>query len=208
MENSNENNSRLNRNKKRKSDKILNWLIGAVVLGIIIVGWGVLSPIYEEQVEEEIPNGEEDIVVQEDEQETDELAGIDGVEDDTPEEEVIEPEEIEVIEHPADSSVAQSIIDPTWEPIGTTQTGEHVSLYDGTSVDWKEKERALLYATGLTEDNVIFKRIQNGGSPQKSIGIVTSLDSTEKYRVYLEWIDGEGWKPTQLDVLNTLDFNN
>ena len=30
------------------------------------------------------------------------------------------------------------------------QTGEHVSLYDGESVDWDEKKQAIAYATGLT----------------------------------------------------------
>lgn len=46
--------------------------------------------------------------------------------------------------------------------------------------------------------------VGNGGSPQKSIGTVTSKDQTEKYRIYLEWVDGQGWKPTQMDVLNQL----
>lgn len=210
MENSNDNQSRASRNKKRRSDKILNWLIGAVVVGILIVGWSVLSPNKEEQAEEEEPpthEADDTAQNQEDEPQSDEVEETENeASEDQTEEEESEQEDVEIIENPEEAYVSESIIDPGWEPIGTVQTGEHVSLYDGKSDDWKEKQEALLYATGLTEDNVIYVRIKNGGNPQKSIGIVSSLDYTEKYRVFLEWVDGEGWKPTQLDVLNTLEF--
>jgi len=106
-----------------------------------------------------------------------------------------------------DAIIAETIINNAWKPIGTTQTGDHVSQYDGTSVDWNEKKQALAYATGLPQDSMIFLKIKNGGGPQKSIGIVSSRDSTQKYRVYLEWVDGEGWKPVKMDKLTTLDFD-
>lgn len=105
-----------------------------------------------------------------------------------------------------DAVVDETISNTSWEPIGTSQQGNHVSVYDGKSKDWQEKEKALSYATGLSHEDMIFWKIKNGGSPQKSIGIVSSKDKSAKYRVYLEWVDGEGWKPTQMDVLNTLDF--
>lgn len=106
-----------------------------------------------------------------------------------------------------DAVVDETVSNTSWKPVGTTQSGNHVSQYDGSSVDWQEKKKALAYATGMTENDMIFLKIKNGGSPQKSIGIVSSKDKSKKYRVYLEWVDGEGWKPTQMDVLNTLDFN-
>ena len=105
-----------------------------------------------------------------------------------------------------DAVVDETVSNTSWEPIGTSQTGKHESVYDGKSMDWQEKEKALAYATGLSQNDMIFWKIKNGGSPQKSIGIVSSKDKSKKYRVYLEWVDGEGWKPTQMDVLNTLDF--
>jgi flagellar basal body-associated protein FliL len=105
-----------------------------------------------------------------------------------------------------DDIIAETVIDTAWKPVGTTQTGEHVSLYDGVSADWNEKKQALSYATGLPQDSMIFLKIKNGGDPQKSIGIVSSRDSVQKYRVYLEWVDGEGWKPVKMDKLTTLDF--
>ena len=108
---------------------------------------------------------------------------------------------------PADEIIDETVINASWEPIGTTQTGEHASQYDRASVDWVEKQQALAYATGLSQDSMIFWKIKNGGGPQKSVGIVSSTNKAEKYRVYLEWVDGEGWKPVKMDVLNTLDFD-
>ena len=70
----------------------------------------------------------------------------------------------------------------------------------------QKKQQALAYATGLSQDSMIFWKIKNGGGPQKSVGIVSSKDKVEKYRVYLEWVDGKGWKPVKMDVLKTLDF--
>src|SRR5699024_3718415 len=95
----------------------------------------------------------------------------------------------------------KAIVNPDWKPVGTKQTGEHVSKYDGQSDDWNEKKKAISYATGLSEDQLYFDRIQNGGSPQKSEGIVRSKDNSKKYKVYLEWVDGQGWKPVKMDVL-------
>ncbi|PID22903.1 hypothetical protein CSV61_00145 [Sporosarcina sp. P3] len=93
------------------------------------------------------------------------------------------------------------VVNPDWKPIGTKQTGEHVSKYDGQSDDWHEKKKAISYATGMSEDQLYFDRIQNGGSPQKSEGIVRSTDNSKKFKVYLEWVDGQGWKPVKMEVL-------
>ncbi|MDN7240405.1 YrrS family protein [Planococcus sp. N028] len=104
-----------------------------------------------------------------------------------------------------DPIVEETVINTSWEPVKTTQKGEHVSVYDKGSVDWKEKVKAITYATGLKEDNMYIMRLQNGGGPQKSVGVVQSKDQKEKYRVHLEWIDGEGWKPVKMDILKTLE---
>lgn len=208
MSQSNEENSRATRNQKRTSDRLANWLIAAVVIGIFITGWMVLSPDGSVQHKEESLEQEEgDGAVGDSEPPREEPA--EQLENEMEDEPALDSEDksIEIIEDSPDSFVSESRIDPTWEPIGTTQSGEHVSLYDGDSVDWKEKEQALLYATGLTEEDVIFWKIKNGGSHQQSVGIVSSKDQVEKYRVHLEWVDKEGWKPVRLDVLNTLEFD-
>ena len=45
----------------------------------------------------------------------------------------------------------------------------------------------------------------NGGRPDKSIGVVSSNNKSEIHRVYLQWVDGQGWKPEKMEVLNTLE---
>lgn len=105
-----------------------------------------------------------------------------------------------------DVNVLETIINPAWKPIGTKQTGEHVSLYDLESLDWYEKKDAIAYATGHPTDALIYWKIKNGGSPQKSIGIVSTKNKSEMYKVYIEWVDNEGWLPVSMDVLTNLDF--
>ncbi|WP_088007982.1 YrrS family protein [Indiicoccus explosivorum] len=108
-------------------------------------------------------------------------------------------------EDSADPLVKETIVNTGWEPIGTEQTGEHVSRYDGSSADWQEKLEAIAYATGLNADEMIVWMIENGGGPQKSVGVVSNSANTEHFRVYLQWVDGEGWKPEKVDVLTTAE---
>lgn len=104
-----------------------------------------------------------------------------------------------------DPIVEETVINTSWEPVGTSQSGNHASVYEKGSVDWNEKIQAISYATGLGEDNMYIMMVKNGGGPQKSIGVVQSKDQSQKYRVHLEWVDNEGWKPVKMDVLKTLD---
>ncbi|MBD8015766.1 MULTISPECIES: DUF1510 family protein [Planococcus] len=107
-------------------------------------------------------------------------------------------------EDSSDPIVDETVINTSWEPVGTKQKGDHVSVYQKDSVDWNEKVKAVSYATGLDSNNMYVMMIKNGGGPQKSIATVQSKDESEKYRVHLEWVDGEGWKPVKMDVLKTL----
>lgn len=215
--------SRRNRKKKRnRANNILNILIAVVVVLIITVASTIFmsgndeAPLKEKETaltteqapEEDEGDGASDEV---DKDKVEDGSGDDGQEDfaiaDEAEGEVDEQSGIITYMNPDDDVVVETLVDTSWEPIGTTQTGEHVSLYDGNSVDWEEKKQALAYATDLPLDSMEFWKIKNGGSPQHSIGVVSSADKSEKYRVYLEWVDGQGWKPVKMDVLKTLDFN-
>ncbi|KIL44487.1 YrrS family protein [Jeotgalibacillus soli] len=99
--------------------------------------------------------------------------------------------------------VEEVTVNDGWKPIGTTQTGEHVSIYDESSVDWSEKVQAISYATGISEQEMTIWFIGNHEQhPQKSVGTVSpSNDASIKYRVYLEWVDQEGWKPVKMEKL-------
>lgn len=222
--------SRLNRKRGRnQSDNILNILIAVVVLAIIITASIIFlggedkdkanqkSPdTTEENKNDDVTSddtdgtGTNDPASKKDDQSTDNSDESDAADESVEKDKTDLEEDPGVVKYESsdDPVVDETIIQTGWEPIGTTQTGEHVSLYDGKSADWKEKIAAISYATNLSEDALIIWKIKNGGDPQKSIGIVSTKDKVEKYRVYLEWVDDKGWKPVKMDVLNTLDFNH
>ena len=221
------------RNHKRKKNNILNILIGIVVLLIIIVTVNLVTGDEEKEspntstansgLEENSEN-----VDDEKEKESEEVVGNSTQSDDTTssnEESASETEqnvstdveenenenenenEIGTVttEPSNDTNIESVVIDSGWQPIGTEQSGDHVSSYDGSSVDWNEKVKALGYAANLDPSNMFVKHIGNGGSPQKSIGTVTSKDGSEIYRISLEWVNGEGWKPTKKEILKSLN---
>lgn len=221
-------NSRLNRpNRKKKANTILNILIGIVLLLIIVVVVNIVTSDDTKKV-----NEKEDAATSEetlkDEPETDSLSetaenpagSTESEKKNTTTEEKTDSNEQaaeeqntsenndsgNVITEPStEPNVEAVIVDPAWAPIGTTQTGEHISSYEAKSIDYVEKVQALAYAAGLDESNMYVKFLGNGGSPQKSIGTVTSKDGKEIYRISLEWVDGQGWKPTKKEKLTTLE---
>ncbi|WP_255485280.1 YrrS family protein [Sporosarcina sp. BP05] len=221
--------SRVERKKGRNRNKVLNSMIAVVVVLIVVATVAIFSgnksdkepsgieetangsPVNED-VAEDVKDDDKDNGIEDSkptsEEETSEPANTietDKADETTTGDDSDEPSSVTSV--PSDDAIiAETVTDTAWKPIGTTQTGEHVSLYDVKSVDWNEKKQALAYATGLSQDSMIFWKIKNGGGPQKSIGIVSSRDSSQKYRVYLEWVDGEGWKPVKMDKLTTLDF--
>lgn len=91
-----------------------------------------------------------------------------------------------------------------WEPIGTEQEGPHTIVYDEGSQDRIEMEQAIRVATGLGEEDMITWWLQRGGD-QQVIGTVSNRAETEIYRVYLTWVDNEGWQPTLVEVLKEND---
>lgn len=220
-------NSRLNHPKrKKKKNMILNVLIAVVLLLIIIVVVNIVvdkepetskvddsTSVSEEANADTSTNDDEE--VEEDSTETEKDTSEENTDstiqtpsqEENNESESSETEEQEnVVSEPSEDPVVEEVVvDPSWAPIGTSQSGEHASSYDSNSVDYKEKVQALSYGSGLDSSNMFVKRLGNGGSPQKSIGTVTSKDGKEIYRIYLEWVDGEGWKPTKKEKLTTLE---
>lgn len=227
--------------KRRKTNFILNILIGIVFLAIVVVGYSILfgdsgsetkdTPQQEEKgltegsVDGEREDGvvagedgtdtaetgtqdknETDIVDEEDDPSAGEGIDSDGEEqgDSTIEEEG--DGEIIVEETSDDPNVMKTVIDPSWQPVGTSQTGDHVTVYDEGSTDRVEMEKALAYATNTTVDQLIVWWLQRGEVPNKNvIGTVEAKDQGQVYRVYLEWVDGQGWKPTKLEYLREND---
>lgn len=211
--------SRFNqRSKRRKTNLILNGLIGIVLVliivvsGIIFMGNDDKATIEKEQEQgveasSEVNEGEStgqetkksNTVTDEEESSTDASASS---EESSKETSSSDNEGAIVTEGGADSNVVRTIVNPNWEPIGTVQTGEHTNVYEG--VDWDEMVAAIGYATGLSTDNMTIKFLGNDGH-NKSKGTVFSKDKTQIYRVSIEWIDGEGWKPTLVEELASIE---
>ena len=43
--------------------------------------------------------------------------------------------------------------------------------------------------------------LERNGGPEKAIGTVAPKDQSTTYRVYLQWVDGKGWKPVKMQEL-------
>lgn len=181
--------------KKQRADKMLNYLIVFMILlilitiTIIVKNAGSEPEPAKELNEQPIETVDKQPVKEDDEQDEVEQAPV-------------KEKEETLVE--GDPIVASVILDPAWEPTPTTQTGEHVSLYVA-STDWQEKIETLSRTTGLAHDNMIVLRVGNNGGTQNAIGVVTSADGAEKYRVSMEWVDEQGWLPTKLEKLHTTE---
>jgi cytoskeletal protein RodZ len=93
-----------------------------------------------------------------------------------------------------------------WEPIGTTQTGEHVTDYSDGSADRNEIKQAIAAVTGISADNMIEWWIGNAGDQQ----VTATVSDTQKEtiaRVQLDWVEGEGWQVTLVEELNEIPNN-
>jgi hypothetical protein len=208
------------RSKRRKTNLILNGLIGIVLVLIIVVSSIIFfgdnnKATTEKENEQSVEtagsaNKEKESSKDETEESNSKTSEEDSTSDSSAsnEEESNEDasssdnEEAIVTEGGADANVVRTIVNPGWKPVGTVQSGEHTAVYEG--VDWDEMVDAIEYATGLSEDNMTIKFLGNDGH-NKSKGTVFSKDKTQIYRVSIEWVDGEGWKPTLVEELASIE---
>ncbi|WP_286927438.1 MULTISPECIES: YrrS family protein [Lysinibacillus] len=197
----------------KKLDKLLNVLIGIVVVLIIITATYVFK--WQDDAEKAVkdePKQEQknDSKQVEEEPSPSKEENKDATTDEPSKEEPIEEEIVSEQDKPQETTSDNPIVDKVvtnknWKPTPTTQTGQHVSSYDVKSVDWAEKVATITTATGIEKDNMIIWRIQNNGSANTAIATVSTNDKTAMYRVSMEWIDQEGWLPVKLEQLNTLN---
>ncbi|MFE8703261.1 DUF1510 family protein [Cytobacillus sp. FJAT-54145] len=208
------------RSKKRKSNIILNSLIGVVVLLIGIVSATIFlgedeeastkvknsaennetteQATDDEETEETNSTDEDTSTDEESNSETETVEESDSNTEDTDSSESGHSETEVITEGSEDPNVLNTIVDPSWQPVGTTQTGEHVNVYGG--VDWDEMVKAISYATDIPVDNMTIHFLGNNGH-NKSVGTVYPKGKQNIYRVYIEWVDGQGWKPTKVEEL-------
>ncbi len=201
--------------RNKKLDKLLNVLIGVVVVLIIITATYVFKwqddadqAVKDEPAQEEKSGNNEKEVDKEPAKEQDKDLAVEEdktsaeeSEPDTSQEEQGTPEE-----STSDNPIVDKVItNKNWQPTPTTQTGQHVSSYDDKSVDWAEKVATVSTVTGIEQSNMIIWRMQNNGGPNSSVATVSTNDKSQMYRVSMEWVENEGWKPVKLEQLNTLE---
>ncbi|AXI09529.1 hypothetical protein CUC15_11615 [Oceanobacillus zhaokaii] len=209
-------NTRLNKfEKRRKTTKSITILLiaGAFLIVVLLAFWlfGGGSDETDNAAEEPMEESSE-IIINDDSKsndesnnntEKDEEAAEDESESTTPDEEEDTASDNEEVEtepaEPSDDNVAEAYVGE-WEPVGTEQTGPHTTTYDEGSADREEMKQAVSVATGLATTDMIEWWYENGGD-QKVIATVSDKAQTATYRVFITWIDGEGWQPTKVEKL-------
>lgn len=213
MNNNDDNDSRINKfEKRRKTTKSITilLLLGSVLIIVLLFMWifggndkesndpeGASSEIQRDENDSGDKKGEEDTGELDDEDELDKEEDKSKDEDEDKDEDEVKTEQVE----PSDDNVTEAYTGD-WKAIGTEQSGPHTTNYDEGSQDRIEMEKAIQSATGLSDMTPLW--IGNGGD-QKVVATVSSPDQLDIYRVYLSWIDGEGWKPTKVEELKESD---
>lgn len=214
------NDSRLNKHeKRRKNTKSISILliIGGILI-IILLGMWIFggnndeeSDNLNETIENEDTETEPDTEQNPEEGTTDgndeSAEGVEENEDDELNEEASEDDEDVETEpaEPSDDNVLEAYTG-NWEPVGTEQESPQTTTnYSDGSQDRVEIDIAASEATGLNQSNMRTHWVGNGGD-QQVIATVGDEDLSEFYRVYISWVDNEGWQPTKVEVLNELDL--
>jgi hypothetical protein len=204
------------RAKRKKTNIVLNSLIVIVLALIFFVAYTIFlsgddkaAPEKEdtkttanqssEKVDKDTENSDAAKETEE-EKDTEENPVEDSEEASAPEQE--DDSQAIITEGDGSSNVIRTIENPAWKPVGTVQSGEHTPVYDSSSVDWQEMLKAISYATGLEGSNMTLYWLgRDKTTGTGSFSTVASKDKQQKYNVYLEWVDGEGWKPVKVEEL-------
>jgi hypothetical protein len=190
------------REKRRKTNRMLNILIAIVLVLIIMFAYKLIADHQSRSsTSSETEHTSEPKTSDSDKEEQDDNV----IKDENSVEETTDPVDEKVIVPTEDSDVLEAFINPSWEPIETVQSEPHETQFDASSQDWKEMIMAISYATELTESDFIIWRIENGNrsgvGPNKAIARIETKDRQYKYRVHIEWVTNEGWKPTLVEQL-------
>ncbi|PFI81967.1 YrrS family protein, partial [Priestia megaterium] len=105
------------------------------------------------------------------------------------------------VEKNPEPGVAERKVDPSWDSVGTSQDAP-AATYKKGSTDWNEMLKAVGEGSGISPSNMTVWRLGNNGGVGKAVATVSPKgNSSTKYRVQIEWVDGEGWKPAVVDKL-------
>ncbi|MDG4655432.1 DUF1510 family protein [Ectobacillus antri] len=197
-----EDNSRLQtKRQKRRKAWFLNIFIGIVLLAAVTVAYQIFfaAPVAKEQASKKE-------VTKKEESKKEQAPKKEGSSKSKPKETVtenpapvVEDQKVQVPESQS-PGVAEAYTNPSWKPIGTVQSEPHVTKFDSSSQDWKEMTQAISYALDIPADTLTILFLGNNG-PNKAIGTVQAKDTKERFKVYIEWVEGQGWQPTLVHKL-------
>lgn len=213
----NNNRSSRHENKEKKVNRLYNLLIAVVAVLIVFVGGTMIlgnkdksdnqaettqnNPQTNDQKTDKTAKKDDDS--SKDDQATEDQATDDqSSEDDqaTDEESNDSDSQAEVEKNP-EPGVAERKVDPSWDSVGTSQDAP-AATYKKGSTDWNEMLKAVGEGSGISPSNMTVWRLGNNGGVGKAVATVSPKGSSStKYRVQIEWVDGEGWKPAVVDKL-------
>ncbi|MER2000525.1 MAG: YrrS family protein, partial [Lysinibacillus sp.] len=110
-----------------------------------------------------------------------------------------------VISESADANVIEVWTNPSWQPFPTKQTGEHTSVFEAGHIDYEEKLAAAFTVLPIEQANSYVTSARNNGDAKSARIVVTNKDKSENYRVIIQWVEGQGWLPTSVDVLQSAE---
>nr|WP_239585364.1 YrrS family protein [Amphibacillus cookii] len=111
--------------------------------------------------------------------------------------------EIDVIDHVEDDNVIYAYTS-NWEPISTQQEEPHQITWDQSSQDWREMMQAAELATGVGIEEMYYLWV-SGDGPKSVIATFSNARMDEHFRVYITWIEYQGWQPERVDILHRHD---
>lgn len=214
--------SRVNKfEKRRKNTKYISILLvtGSILFVVLIGTWIFGGGSDDVTVESDDPasdqeanNDDDDIFIEENEENSEETEDTEPNETDERDEGTEEDEEesneldedVETEQVESDDENVIEAYEGNWKPVGTEQEGPHTTDFDRDSQDWIEIHEAVVYATGLDENNMTTHWVGNDGE-QKVVATVSDSSHEEIYRVFLTFIEGDGWQPTRVEVLAEVD---
>lgn len=195
------NNSRFQtKQERRRKGILLNILLGIVLLTAVAVAYQLFTSSSEQTATKETKTTS---AAQKEKENTGQLVVKEDDKDSAKEEEAsTQPTEDTkvMVENQNDPAVQEAYTNPSWQPIGTSQSGPHTTQFDDSTQDWKEMTQAISYAIQVPADTLTIWYLGNNGS-NKAVGTVTAKDTKQKYKVYIEWVDNEGWKPTLVQLM-------
>lgn len=192
--------SRAERHKKRRKNKRkVFFFAGLAVVFCLILFSLIVFGNKENAATEETSNKTDDLETKV------EKSKDNGIDVGDTVEAIEEEEKVEIREIESQDSNVIKAYEGDWKPIGTDQSGPHTTNYNDGSSDRIEIKKAVSVVTGIEEDEMIEDWIGNGGD-QKVISTVRNQTNGDIYRVYLEWIDEEGWQVEKVE--NIHNFNS